>query len=269
MAGTDQYWRSLQRLFVCCFLLCSLSGALQAQQPHIYVLAGQSNMAGRAPVEAADTITYPRIKMLDQSGNWVPAHEPLSFDKPKIAGVGPGMAFARALHEKHPDWDIYLVPCAVGGTRIDLWQPGAYDAATHTHPYDDALRRIQLAAQTAPITAILWHQGESDANPALLPGYAAKLTALIDRFRSVLQEPQLPFIMGEIGVFDPATQQHKAEINSILQKLVKSIPGCRLAGANGLQDKGDKTHFNTVSARQLGTRYAGALESPAGSIIRQ
>jgi hypothetical protein len=254
-------------LFLCLFV-GGLTGSLQAQQPHIYVLAGQSNMAGRAPIEPPDTVSYPHIKMLDKSGNWVPAHEPLAFDKPAIAGVGPGMAFARALHAQHPDWDIYLVPCAVGGTRIDLWQPGAYDSATHTHPYDDALRRIQLAAQTAPITAILWHQGESDANPALLPGYAAKLTALIDRFRSVLQQPQLPFVMGEIGIFD-ASQQNKAAINSILQKLVTTIPQCRLAGANGLTDKGDKTHFNTVSARLLGARYAAALASPPGSIIRQ
>ena len=65
---------------------------------HLFLLAGQSNMAGRGEVEAQDRATHPRIWMLDRHGQWVPAADPLHFDKP-VAGVGPGLAFARVLVE--------------------------------------------------------------------------------------------------------------------------------------------------------------------------
>ena len=57
---------------------------------HIYLLIGQSNMAGRGKVDPATNQPHPRVLKLDQTGNWVQATDPLHFDKPKIAGVGPG-----------------------------------------------------------------------------------------------------------------------------------------------------------------------------------
>ena len=44
-----------------------------------------------------------------------PAVEPLHFDKPKIVGVGLGLAFGKAMAEAEPDVTIGLIPCAVGG----------------------------------------------------------------------------------------------------------------------------------------------------------
>jgi hypothetical protein len=55
------------------------------------------------------------------------------------------------------------VPCAVGGTSIRLWQPGAYDTKTDTRPYDDMLYRVTQAMLHGTLKGILWHQGESDS----------------------------------------------------------------------------------------------------------
>jgi hypothetical protein len=42
----------------------------------------------------------------------------------KTCGVGPGLVFAKALLRTRSDVHrIALVPCAVGGTSIDEWQP--------------------------------------------------------------------------------------------------------------------------------------------------
>ena len=45
----------------------------------VFILAGQSNMAGRGAVEAEDTITHPRINTNDKNGNIILAKEPLHF----------------------------------------------------------------------------------------------------------------------------------------------------------------------------------------------
>ena len=58
----------------------------------IYVLIGQSNMAGRGIVEDQDVLEVPRVLTWTQDNAWAPAVDPLHFDK-KIAGVGPGRTF--------------------------------------------------------------------------------------------------------------------------------------------------------------------------------
>ena len=80
--------------------------------------------------------------------------------------------------------EIGLVPTAVGGSAIRRWEPAAYDSATNTHPWDDALSRINRVRADGRFIAILWHQGESDANAAQAPLYDARLRVLIDRMRA-------------------------------------------------------------------------------------
>jgi len=57
----------------------------------LYLLVGQSNMAGRAPVDAASKETDSRIWMLDKSDHWAPATDPVHFDKPEKETEGKGV----------------------------------------------------------------------------------------------------------------------------------------------------------------------------------
>ena len=96
-------------------------------------------MAGRGVVEAQDRVADLDVVMLDRTLHWVPAIDPVHYDKP-IAGVGPGHSFARdARGATIRTLHIGLIPAAVGGSPISSWEPGALDPATKTHPYDDAL----------------------------------------------------------------------------------------------------------------------------------
>ncbi|HEX8916483.1 MAG TPA: sialate O-acetylesterase, partial [Humisphaera sp.] len=48
----------------------------------LFLLVGQSNMAGRGKVEDEDRKPHPRVVSLDKAGQWVPAVDPIHFDKP-------------------------------------------------------------------------------------------------------------------------------------------------------------------------------------------
>lgn len=91
------------RKFVCIALAMCMIRLANGQQDstlHLYLLVGQSNMAGRGEITASyRELQYNNIFMLNKSGEWVPAHHPLHFDKP-IAGVGPGLAFAKAISDE-------------------------------------------------------------------------------------------------------------------------------------------------------------------------
>ncbi|HTN37909.1 MAG TPA: sialate O-acetylesterase [Arachidicoccus sp.] len=222
---------------------------------HIFLLIGQSNMAGRAPLDSMSTVTSPNILMLDKEGRWVPAKDPLHFDKPRVAGVGPGLSFAREMLKTAPKGTkIGLVPCAWGGSSIHVWQPDSI--YLHHHPYDEAIERTKIAIQRGVLSGILWHQGEADNNPYRASAYMGHLQELVNRLRSEFRNEELPFVAGEVGYF-----KNKNFINPVLDSIVLVIPHTGIASASGLKDKGDKTHFNTASARELGKRYAKVMRA--------
>ncbi len=234
------------------------SAAPSAGGLQLFLLAGQSNMAGRGYLEAQDTVPHERVWMLDRALAWVPAVDPVHFDKP-VAGVGPGRAFGIAIAEADPEARVGLVPTAVGGSGITSWVPGGYDAATKTHPYDEALARARAAQRSGTFRAILWHQGESDSNAKDAPLYEARLRTLIARFRADLGDPDLPFLIGELGHF-PARpwDEWRTMVDAAHRAVARDVPGVAYVSAEGLRDRGDNLHFSAESARELGRRYAAA-----------
>lgn len=219
------------------------------QRMDLFLLIGQSNMAGRGKVEAEDQVINPRIWKLDKEDHWVPSVDPLHFDKPKIAGVGLGSSFARAIAEKYPDRFVGLIPSAVGGTRIDQWKPGS-------DLYNEAVRRAKVAQAHGTLKGILWHQGESDSVAARVPTYLANLKEIAEHLRADLNAPDVPLIVGQIGRFHERKAPYTKQINQELLSVDKVIPNSACATSEDLTDKGDQTHFDSPSLREFGKRYA-------------
>ncbi len=225
---------------------------------HLFLLAGQSNMAGRGIVDEESLSAHPRVIMLSREEAWVPALDPLHFDKP-IAGVGPGKAFGEAIAEHDETIQVGLIPTAVGGSPISTWQPGAYYEATKSFPYDDALRRARKAMEAGTIKAVLWHQGESDSKEALAPQYKAHLVQLIHRFRAEFEQPDLPFIIGQLGQFEGKPwDEWRTEVDNAHREIAAEVSSVAFVSSDGLGHKGDSVHFSTAAARTLGARYARA-----------
>jgi hypothetical protein len=195
--------------FLCLIAMVSPAMGLFAQNTpdqkyDIYILMGQSNMAGRGPITDAIKAEHnDRVYMFTKDQQWVVAKHPVHFDKPRVAGVGPGLTFGIEMAKACPNVKIGLVPCAVGGSPIEHWEPGAYDDATKTHPYDDAVERIKAAMKYGTIKGILWHQGESNSGGNKPQKYLAQLTELVQRVRTIIGNPGLPFIVGELGRYRP------------------------------------------------------------------
>ncbi|QDA59236.1 sialate O-acetylesterase [Hymenobacter jejuensis] len=235
----------------------------------LYLLVGQSNMAGRGAVEAQDTVPNRRVLRLNKEGAWEIAKDPVHFDK-AAAGVGPGLTFGKTLAALDTSVVIGLIPCAVGGSGINVWQPGAFYAATNTNPYDDAIRRAKAAMQSGTLAGIIWHQGESDSKPDLSSAYGKNLTELIARFRRDLQSPDVPFVAGQLPEFqfvqtDSIGKQHvnadAIRVNQAVAQLKKTVPHYDYVTAEGTRDRGDRLHFDAVSARLMGRRYALAIKA--------
>jgi len=235
-------------------------------QLDLFLLMGQSNMKGRG-VMPEEPKRDPRIVMMHKMDDqWYLARHPLhltgdakTFAGHDNAGVGPGLAFAETIAASNPKLAIGLVPCAVGGSSIKLWQKGA-------KLYEEALRRAKLALQTtAPVKArirgVIWLQGEANANPQELPQHPERLRAMIEALRADLALPELPFIACTIGEMkpEPLLTNLKA-MNEIQLALPKSVPHTACVDARDLKTHiGDAVHFDTAAQNEIGKRFATKL----------
>ena len=230
---------------------------LPKERVHLYLLIGQSNMAGRGVMDDDDRQPVAGVFMLDAENRWQPARHPLHFDRPSMAGVGLGLDFARTMleHDRGTgggDMAIGLIPSAMGGTRLSQWLPGE-------ELYEQAVTRTNAAKRCGVLKGVLWHQGESDAKEGLARSYAKRLSAMIEALRNDLGEPELPFVMGEIGQFRIGVHGQSDVIIEQLQDAPRLVPRSACVSSAGLDHKGDFTHFDAKSLKEFGRRYAAAM----------
>lgn len=223
----------------------------------VFMMAGQSNMAGRGIVEAEDTLSNSRIITLNKNKEWIYAKEPLHFYQPALTGLDCGMSFANELLKGVPeDVTIAIVPCAVGGSSIDKW---LLDVPFKNMQLRSNLEeRIAYAKQFGEIKAILWHQGESDAMDDKIPVYADKLKRMFRLMRSYSGNEQLPILTGKLGTYsDPKKYASKWErISAIIEEVAGADPYTYLVKTKDLTSNPDKIHFDARSQRKLGKRFA-------------
>lgn len=229
----------------------------EAENLWIFLLTGQSNMAGRGFVEPQDTITNKRILTIDKTGQWIYAKEPLHFYEPKMTGLDCGLSFARHLLKEVPsNVTIAILPCAVGGSAIEQWLND--DTHRGVPLLSNFKSKVAIAKKQGTIKAILWHQGEGDANTERIPKYFENLDKLTEQFRQIIGNESLPIILGQLGRYAQPSkkrQQWKA-INNIIRDYARKNAYIGVISSKGLNEKGDKVHFDGASQREMGKRFA-------------
>lgn len=265
-------------LILCCFAMQVCTAQIQPQvraktappgdpgKFWLFVLAGQSNMAGRGLVEPADTLPNAQVLSLNKEGEWEIAKDPVHFDRP-YAAVGPGLSFGKAMAATDSSIYIGLIPCAVGGSGIDSWR-GPNGNQTAGENYEQAVARCRNAMQNGVFKGILWNQGETDCSEKGVQRYEEKLLALIEALRNDLGDSTLPFIAAELPAFqvdrpDSTHQFHNNPyvdlINAKIKSLKNRVHNYDVISSEHTDHKGDYLHYNSTSARLLGLRYAAAM----------
>ncbi|XP_027092385.1 probable carbohydrate esterase At4g34215 [Coffea arabica] len=257
----------IEFLFLLSAYVSFMSGNAQATDGYatdspknVFILAGQSNMAGRGGVIDGiwdgiippECKSNPFIRRLSANLSWEEATEPLhrDIDVNKTCGIGPGMAFANSVLQGDPSSGyIGLVPCAVGGTNISQWARG-------TDLYNQLIRRARAAVQSGGIIrALLWYQGESDTvSFEDARRYKSNLQRFLTDVRSGLQSPILP-------VFQVALASGEGPYVEIVRQaqLGAELPNVRCVDAKGLELQPDNLHLTAQAQVQLGEMLADAF----------
>lgn len=149
----------------------------------LFIIIGQSNASGASEhisVSATDNVYYGSLG--EKGIDWRPAHDPGGLNA--RGSVWP--LVGHELQQRH-NTAVGFINLAVGGTSIDQWQPGG-------EFYQNLLDALSWS-ESIGLTAILWHQGESDHHLSE-EAYASKLENLIVSSRSANNHPKTPWLIS-------------------------------------------------------------------------
>jgi hypothetical protein len=222
--------------------LAVLAGAAQAADKpvHIFILSGQSNMAG----------------------------------------MNPKLGFEPEAKKLFPDAEVVYFKVARGGQPIRLWvrewndiaekhglktkiQPGK-GSSDGTRYYEPILTQYKALIAKHPKPASVtfcWMQGERDAREKLDAAYADAMKQLIANLRRDLEQPQMNFVIGRLsdcGKPDNAPWQNvrKAQV-----AVAEGDPRGAWVDCDDLNDKEkngvkrDDLHYTKEGYELLGRRY--------------
>lgn len=257
------------KVFFLLLLLVLLGGQVEAKRRSsekfdVYLLIGQSNMAGRGPMTENDTTRIIEgVWLLNAEGKPEPAKAPLNRYSTirkdiRQQQIGLGVGFGEMMHR----WSgrkILLVVNARGGSSIKAWAP---DDTEH-HYLQDAISRTKQASQYGELKGVLWHQGETDIQKGT-QNYVRRFSNIASHLRQTFNQPDLPILVGEVGQWNWEKTDKITYFNdTILSQICHVVPLCTKIHSDGLKrrykDKERDPHFSREAQLELGRRYAEAM----------
>ena len=163
----------------------------------VFVIAGQSNAAGRAKDPVADEPEL-GVHVLRPSGRWDLATHPLGETTDAVyvgnyenhnPGHSPWLHFAKHLR-RALGIPIGLVPCAYGGAPLRWWNPEENGALFQN--------MLDMLGDIRP-KAVLWYQGEAEGYENSAESYLQRFGALVRHTREALGQPELPFLTVQLN----------------------------------------------------------------------
>lgn len=222
----------LAATFLCISL--SLAAALQAEEgKHLFILSGQSNMAG----------------------------------------LNPNLSFTPAVEKAFGKENVIVVKDAQGGQPIrrwyKQWKPATGDQPKATGDlYDKLMKKVKPAAkdQTLKSVTFVWMQGERDAKEKHGEVYAASMKGLIDQLKTDMGLKELRFVIGRLSDFDMANKRypHWTRVREAQVKVAEDDPLGAWVDTDDLNDGKNKRgkdikndlHYSVEGYKTLGQRFA-------------
>jgi hypothetical protein len=242
-------------------LFLTTSFTVSSQETHVFLLAGQSNMVGRADYDGNTPHPPGTLQWNSSNNTLIPASIPMLHHDARAGDMGLEVQFAIDYKAANPNVTLVLIPRAKGGTGFNTtgqWRVG--DAL-----YNSAVNETNACMAANPsfiFKGILWHQGERDRNN--IPAYYAYYDNLINSMRNDINaaDATTPFICG--GIMPDFISNNAGSDIDLVQAYLEDTPN-RIQYTAYADNAGlttfDGTHGDAASLRVFGTRYFQQLSN--------
>ena len=203
----------------------SIAVSVQAQEKKVrlFILSGQSNMAGLNPkVSFTPTVTK-------------------AFEEDEVIVVKDAQG-GQPIRRWYKQWK------APEGRKVKTGKPGDL--------YDRLMTKVNKAIKGKKLYSVsfVWMQGERDAREKLSAVYAKSMSGLIEQLRDDLKRPDMTVVIGRLSDFSKAPEWEavrKAQVDvAEKDKLADWVD------TDDLNGKNNGLHYNREGYAELGTRFA-------------
>ncbi len=251
------------------------AGATPDPNFHVYIAYGQSNMGGTADAQSADKAENPRFKIFatqkcsgkgrNTLGEVYPA-VPSLFNCGNTISIADW--FGRTMADSMPDVTVAIIPVAVGGASIKLFDQDQYKSYLSTaeswlqnyakeYASDGNVTKTIIdiakkAQEKGVIKGFIFHQGETDGG---YPDWAKIVKKTRDDILKALNmsSDTVPFVAGEL-------LREGCCYSDRVSKLPNSMDNTYYASSENLKGNGqDRYHFNHDAYVEFGKRYAAQM----------
>jgi len=184
-----------------------------------------------------------------------------------MAGLDPNISFTPAVEKEFGKENVVVIKDAMGGQPIrrwyKKWKPAQGDEPkAQPDLYERLMKKVSDAIEGQEIASVtfVWMQGERDAKEKHGEVYRESLKGVIDQIKGDLKRDDVNFVIGRISDFDmkDARYPHWTMVRDEQVKLAESDKRGAWVDTDDLNNKGDKDdlHYTKDGYKTLGERFA-------------
>lgn len=193
-----------------------------------------------------------------------------------MAGLDPNLSFTPAVEEAFGKDRVIVVKDAMGGQPIrrwyKQWRPESGEKSENQARigdlYDRLMTKVNAAikGQTIETVTFVWMQGERDAREKHGKVYAESMRGLIDQLAGDLEREHINFVIGRLSDFDMENKRypHWTMVRDAQVAVAEADPRGAWVDTDNLNDGKDKRgkeikddlHYSVEGYKTLGQRFA-------------
>jgi len=210
-----------------------------------------------------------------------PVHIFILSGQSNMAGMDPKLGFEPEAKELFADAEVVYFKVARGGQPIRYWVAEWDDIATKhgidaeakrakdknkgTIYYEPIIEQYKKLVKQHPKPASVtfcWMQGERDAKEGLSAAYADAMAQLIKNLRRDLEQPAMNFVIGRLSDFGKADNAEWQNVRKAQVDVASNDPRGAWVDCDDLNNKEkngvkrDDLHYTRDGYELLGRRYA-------------
>lgn len=244
-----------------CFLLVLAESRAVAPEVRTFVLAGQSNMDGRAFAKLLPTELQRPQKdvMFFWKEAWTVLEPGSTFrtgSRPEVR-FGPEITFGRDMADAWPADQVAIIKHAKGGTSLIVdWKPrSGPHYVILMDKVNNARRLLSDRGQRLKIEGVVWMQGELDAKDwGIASAYEKNLIGFIAAIRQDLGDSDLPFVFGQIHA-PTEFYRFRELVKEAQARVARSSRRVSMVTTSHLELM-DDVHYTAPGAMFLGRQFA-------------
>ena len=183
-----------------------------------------------------------------------------------MAGLDPNVSFTPSVQQEFGSNNVIVVKLAQSGQPIRRWyrnwkSANGTPAKNNGDLYDRLIQQVKNSIEGKQFVTVsfVWMQGERDAKTNEVAVYGESLKGLVNQLHTDLKRNDINVVIGKLGkgqLEGKRWSEDWAKLRKVQEDLCKENPRWEIVDCDDLEMKSDKLHFTPEGYKGMGQKFA-------------